>query len=922
MIKKLLCLLLVCVMLGSAVTALAETPKKLILENDLFYLEFDTVKRGVTMFKRVNDAFDTNYVRKTDQELLGNIIIRYARGKQIEEGASYTVVSQRSTVQCDWTDSEIRFTFPNMLGKKIALVETWKLEGEELKWEMALTNTGDDDLRIRDLKLPMPFNQAYVKDTITTYTQRLVRHSFFSLDGSFLYWTRPNGVGPMLTMVPAAGTSLEYYENDWSKRVSGWEGPYHMYIHSEQIGNATEGEWILPHSGLTLAPGETKEYGMRFAWAEDQDDVRNTLVDLGGVDVTVMPGMTVTTEMATRIALRSQEIIHEILPCEGAKVTHLGEKDGYQLYAVEFSQLGINRLEVLFGDDRHMMLDFFVTKPLDELIQSRADHIVTYQQYRGDEWYNGLFSQWDMSLQQLLHPGNNPEGVSKYIVGGADDPGLGKAPFLAEKNMSFPNQKEIEAIEYYIEHFLWGGLQRTTEEFRPYGIHGSDYWYENRNSGSGFDNGGHGADRMWRTFDYTHICMLYYYMYRIASLYPDMVSYLDADGYLERAFGTAMAFYKVPISIFMEGWDHHGYSDWAYTQGNFHEIVIPFIIDALDQEGRAQDAQTLRNEWEMKVKYMVYDHPYPFGSEMWFDSTAFESTHAIAKYGMEHDVQPDETGYFDPNANGPGQGAYLAPHLEIRKEDFVSFMERELMANKAARATIEPAFYMLGSDFRQSGNSNYLLSYMTQLGGWSLVDAALYYSDQPEADLRAAYASYLGSFCLIHTGESYPWYPGEKNEGAAGWAFEPVEQGSPWIGRKFFDQLGPWCMDGEIDNGFSGALRTSASILVKDPLFGLYLYGGKAEETEAGLLLTPADGLQQRLHLMQLEKPLHLEINRDGIVNALITDDSLVLTMENRTGISHSLTVSLKQDGKTRQRIYHVSEPDTYEIRISLDFQE
>ena len=34
-----------------------------------------------------------------------------------------------------------------------------------------------------------------------------------------------------------------------------------------------------------------------------------------------------------------------------------------------------------------------------------------------------------------------------------------------------------------MEHFLWGGLQRREdEETYPYGIYGSDYWFDNRNS--------------------------------------------------------------------------------------------------------------------------------------------------------------------------------------------------------------------------------------------------------------------------------------------------------------------------------------------------------------------------------------------------------------------------------------------------------
>ncbi len=893
-------------------------PETLSLENDLFHLELSTKRHGLTQLKRVLDSYDTNYARTEDDDLLGNITFRYAVPEDAANNDYRTINTRQCKVNYTWDDQAIILTYPDMLSRGLALEEKWLLDGDEMRWEMTVKNISGKTLTIGDIELHFAFNQAYAKDTTTTYTKRLVRHSFCSLDGSFAYWCRPNGEGPMLTMVPAAGTALEYYTRDWAKESAGWEGPYSMFIHSQATGSATPGDWALPHTALTLEDGQSKTYSLRFAWAKDEQDVRNVLYQLGGVDAIALPGMTVTPEFPVKLALRSQEDIHDLIAPEGCTIQFIGEKDGYRLYDVAFSKIGENRMEVVFGEGRRMMLDFFVTHPIAELLSDRAHHITQYQQYRGDTWYDGLFSSWDMKYLQLGTP-DNPMGMYRYITGGSDDPSLCKAPFLAEKNLAYPVQNEIEAIEYYIEHFVWGGLQRTDTELpRPYGIYGCDYWYELRNSGTGINNGGHGEDRMWRTFDYVHITQLYYYMYQIARLYPDMVQYLAADDYLTRAYGTAMAFFEVPISIFMDtAWAIQGYADWAYKQGNFNELVIPWIIDALEAEGRGEEAARLREQWEMKVKYMVYDHPYPFGSEMWFDSTAFESTHAVAKYGMEHDVSTDTTGFYDPNANGPGQGAYLKPHTEIKKEDFEQFMEKELQANIAARAVIEPAYYLMGSDYRQGGNSNYTLSYMTQLGGWSLFDAACYYSDTPELDIRTAYAAYLAGWMLINTGEDYPWYGTAENEGAAGWAFEPGKTGSPWIGANYADPRGPWRVDGEIDAGFSGGIRTAASVLVEDPLFGLYLYGGRVEETENGLLLHIADGLNQRLHILSGAAPLHLTLDRDGLKNVLITKDALVMTLENRTGDTHAVSFTLQREA-TESFTFEAPASSSYQVTILL----
>ena len=72
----------------------------------------------------------------------------------------------------------------------------------------------------------------------------------------------------------------------------------------------------------------------------------------------------------------------------------------------------------------------------------------------------------------------------------------------------------------------------------------------------------------------------------------------------------------------------------ALPNRHVNEIVIPDLIDALDQEGEHEKATTLRTEWEKKVKSFINDHPYLYGSEYPYDTTGFESTAALAKYAM------------------------------------------------------------------------------------------------------------------------------------------------------------------------------------------------------------------------------------------------------------------------------------------------
>jgi hypothetical protein len=129
-----------------------------------------------------------------------------------------------------------------------------------------------------------------------------------------------------------------------------------------------------------------------------------------------------------------------------------------------------------------------------------------------------------------------------------DDPGLAKAPYLSAKSVTYPNKAEIESLEYYIEHFVWGGLRRTDDERPyPYGVYGTPNWFVNRDPArrkayaDSLTNGATARadlskEHGWRSYDYPHAVMLYFHMYQIAKMYPDMFTYLDAAVYLNRAW--------------------------------------------------------------------------------------------------------------------------------------------------------------------------------------------------------------------------------------------------------------------------------------------------------------------------------------------------------------------------------------------------
>lgn len=83
--------------------------------------------------------------------------------------------------------------------------------------------------------------------------------------------------------------------------------------------------------------------------------------------------------------------------------------------------------------------------------------------------------------------------------------------------------------------------------------------------------------KIWRTYDYAHVFMLYFHMHQIAQRYSDLVTFRDSDGYLELAWQTARAFFEYAYEIYP--WDD------IYKWGFYNELLVPEIIHAIEERG-------------------------------------------------------------------------------------------------------------------------------------------------------------------------------------------------------------------------------------------------------------------------------------------------------------------------------------------------
>lgn len=907
-------------------SAAPKTPAGVIEKGD-FRFSYD--ERGISGLANPRDPF-------------GATLIPAGRGAggrgQVAGGATLALNLSYQTGAGDWANLNTRGVkwtasaedgtvtyMSDPAGAPVKAVETYKTDGNALDWTIDLESTGRTATRIGDLGISMPVVGPSGENPAQIFERGFLRHQFVSGAGSFFYFVRASGAPPFLLVTVKPGTKLEY-------AGGGGRGGAQVFIHSGRTGEAEKrGTWRQAHTMLDLAPagrpGSKASYGFRLQWAGSYEELREMLYREGLFDIRVVPGMTVPENLTARFSLHTRANIESIQAEFPDKTTirSLGKpKPDHQVYEVAFKKLGENMLTIRHDGGRQTYLEFFVTEPMETLIKKRAAFLVNRQQIKDPaKWWNGVYGPYDMKAK-VTRTIEDPDIFLDRMVYAltCDDPGLCKAPYIAAKNVTYPDRKEIESLEYHLKNFVWGGLQRRDDERPyPYGIYGTPNWYINRDPARRKAYAEKLAspatalrdlvkEHVWRSYDYPHVIMLYFHMYQIAKMYPEMSRYLDAAGYLNRAWETARAFYTYPYEIYPEYYD-------TYKWGLYNELIVLELIDALEQEGFPQQAAWLRNEWEKKVKYFVYDDLYPFRSEYAFDRTAFESTYAFAKYGATHEMSADKNLWFDLKLKK------WYSHPSVRREDSRAFMDRQLASGLVVRGWLNPAFYTLGSD---PG-----VSYMAAMGGWGVLDYALNFAPAPYDWLQLGYASYLSSWCLMNTGRpdtNYGfWYPGPENDGASGWQFMSAKAGSAWMGSSFPGGVtvprGPWWYDGEIDLGYGGALRMAATIVTRDPVFGWFAYGGSMTEQGGEIAVNPRDGLRRRLDVIipdvslpfeQDIRRLKVELERDGMAaEGNITMDKalgkIAFTIENRTGNSHKTRVRLSFPLHTKYELLQDGKP-------------
>lgn len=807
----------------------------IILQNKNMRLKFDRKQGAIYSLhsrqneKKVEFLLNKKNFPEMDTERarwLGRLALSaISEGEEIQywtgELQDYKVTARDSWIEvhyCGWE-----------LWEALEIAEQYEMSEEGLRWKIKVRNTGGKSVILNRLQIPLPMNQYFCKDDEYKYEQCVLRHSCLCGENAWIYWQRSCGEGPVLVMKAMNHTALDYFEIDEEK-------PYGKVC---EMGRAFEGVYSVfpyysqsPFSGgrtytCRLESGDETELEFLFAVIPDIRDLKQWLSGQGGFFAEALPGAVLPKGKTAELRIFCKSLFSVEPECRDDFCGSISQEKDYFKVPLCLNGYGRRKITIHLGEYRSDLELFGIESP-EEIYQKQADFITVnqFETEEKDPCYHGLL-MWDMTAKHRVNSSCNPNGPDWY-AGGSDEIGLVSGLFLSEKNKYDPDEAQIKVLSRYCEDFL---EQRLTE-MPGYKVHRMVPWF------TMFDDWkGRGADDIWRAFNYIHVINTYFNMYRIAALYG--FSFLkEPSHYLKQAYQYAEAMFS--YWMFPNGVG-------ATEYGNMGEHVLALeMVPALRKENLHKEADTIETFVRKKALFFA-GKKYPYGSEMAYDSTAYEAVYAYGK--------------------------------AIRDNRVMESTVRVAMANRGK----QPVWYLNHTDLRQMGESSWNVSYMTQLGAWTFYDWALEQKHYDLDLLRGWYASYLAGFSIYNSG-GY-WSSEKENQGASAWIIngrygitsgningEPILKGAV-------------AMSGESALGYYGALKIAASVVMEEQEGEEICFG--CEKRESPDTYYPTDGL--RMRFFNIRDGWAMKLHRDGIHKVVCGKDEIEVWLENRTEDEHDL---------------------------------
>lgn len=707
----------------------------------------------------------------------------------------------------------------------LQVTRTWLLEGEILVLRFGLKNPSEQPVEVGGLAIPMVFNNILNdRDLDEAHVACSFTEPYIGLDAGYVQVTRLNGRGPVLLVVPDGRTPLEAWNpilppssprsnppppfTDSTPRGHTFEGFFSWVVHSRAW---VENEWRAaqpwnPPTSATLAPGETRSYGVRFLLSEGVRQIEQTLASHRRPVAVGIPGYVLPTDTDGRLFLRHESPVRQLRvePTGALEIRADRSTPGnWQAYTLRGRGWGRARLHVTYEDGLEQSVHYYRIKPAAEAVADLGRFLFTRHWF---EDRNDFFRRAPSIMTYDRDQNRIVTQEPRVWIAGLGDEGGSSWLSGALKLLGQPDRAQVSKFQRFIDGVLWGGLQISDGE-RKWGVRKSLFYYQPNLLPAGFYRGDidwrswtswnqEHSERLDRSFNYPHVAALHWIMYRLARNHPGLVDNHPWNWYLENAARTILAMVRFAP---------------YYTQfGNMEGSVFRQILFDLRREG--MDALAAAVEERMRERAAIWrTKAYPFGSEMPWDSTGQEEVYTWTKH------------FGDQAKARVCIDAILAYMPAIPHWGYNGSARRFwdfLYAGKLRR--IERQLHHYGSSINAIP---VLDDYRENPGDFHL--------------LRIGYGGIMGTLTNI------------DREGFAAAAF-----------HSFPDTLRHDGISGDYAQNFFGHAVSTAAYLVDHPEFGWLAFGGNLQAAGPRVRLTPLDSFRSRLYLAPLGLWLTLDAGR------------------------------------------------------------
>ncbi|KAI3574105.1 hypothetical protein IWW34DRAFT_885371 [Fusarium oxysporum f. sp. albedinis] len=532
--------------------------------------------------------------------------------------------------------SDLALTLPK---SPFNITREWlDIEGD-LGLRFTIINGGDDTIEIGSLGFPAEFNSIFTNRTAEEMQAHCsLSDPYIGQDAGQIRVAPVKGTGNALVVTPLNGTKtpLEAYrdlEEPWFDSTGygsqTFEGFYEWQVLTKAWAEKEwkhQEPWNQPSSEV-LKPGESLKFGFRFSLSDSIREFDKAVRKTGNPVAVGVPGYIIPRDLPAQLFLQSDSHIASItVSPKGALEV---KKDSDKMYTLtpSSSAWGRVRVTITYGGDKAQTVHYYVTKATTETLDDLGGFLTT------KAWFNDSSDPFRRSPSVMTYDYEKGAIVEQdprvWISGLSDEGGTGAYVAGMLKQVVQPNAEEIAKLDEFAQTTIWGRIQG-----QDYGIRKSLFYYEpskvdypyskdfdwtswtswNKEASASID----------RAYDYVHVVVAYWSMYRVARAYPELTSKPWA-WYLNQAQKTIIRMTKKDVS---------------YTDvGLMGETVFGEVLADLKRESNDTAAHAVESAMK-KGAELWNSQEIPYGSEMAWDSTGQEGVYYWTRYfGFNDSVQ-------------------------------------------------------------------------------------------------------------------------------------------------------------------------------------------------------------------------------------------------------------------------------------------